>query len=89
MIVYGRLEARISKRTAKLVFTLGVDIYVESNKCVTIGAEFRPFYFCSLQFDVESLQNQITECLCTFTFALVKFTHFRRELECKAGNFRV
>ena len=50
MIVYSRLEVRISCRTTKLVSTLSVDICVESKRRMATSGEFRPFHFRSIQF---------------------------------------
>jgi hypothetical protein len=56
---------------------------------MTIGFESRARHFRRLQLDGESIPDEITKCLCTNSFALVKFTHFRCELERKAGHFGV
>src|SRR5882724_4865731 len=86
MIVYGRLEARISRCAANFIFALHVDIYIGSNRSVTISVESRACHFRSGQLDLQLVPDQFAKCLCTLKLALVKFTHFRRELECKSGH---
>ena len=87
MIAYSRLEVWISWRTTNLVFTLSVDICVESNRRITISGEFRPLHFRSIQSDSESLVNEFAECLCTSSLIWVERTHLCREFERKAGQF--
>ena len=87
MIVYSRLEVRISCRAIDLVFTLGVDICVESKRRMTISGEFRPFHFRSIQLDSESIVNQFPKRVCTSSLVWVERTHLRCEIERKAGQF--
>ena len=87
MIVYSRLEVRISCRTINLVSTLSVDICVESKRRMAISGEFRPFHFRSIQFDSELLVNQFAKSLCTSSLIWVEYTHMIREIERKAGQF--
>jgi len=53
---------------------------------VTISVESRACHFRSGQLDLQLVPDQFAKCLCTLKLALVKFTHFRRELECKSGH---
>ena len=87
VIVYSRLEVRISCRTTNLVFTLSVDICVESNRRMTNSGEVSPFHFRGIQFDSESFVNQFTEDLFTRSLIRVECTHLCREIERKAGQF--
>lgn len=77
------------RRYGSAAVLLSVDIYVGSNRCMSISAEFRPFHFRCIQFDFGLVPNQITKCLRTISLILVKYTHFRvcGEVECKAGQF--